>query len=52
VHYNDRKRVFQGFRDLVWYAKNVKLHFGKRGLTYKEIIGIRRCNGLKVTDQP
>ncbi len=32
-------------------SKNVKLHFGMRGLTYKGIIRIRVCNGLKVTDQ-
>ena len=33
-------------------SKNVKLHFGMRGLTYKGIITIRVCKGLKVTDQP
>jgi hypothetical protein len=32
--------------------KNVKVHFGKRGFTYKGIIRIRMCTGLKVTDQP
>jgi hypothetical protein len=33
-------------------SKNVKLHFGMRGLTYEGIIRISVCNGLKVTDQP
>ena len=37
---------------LMLVCKNVKLYFGKRGFTYKAIIGIRMCNGLKVTDQP
>ncbi len=37
---------------LMLVCKIVKLHFGKRGFTYKGIIRIRMCNGLKVTDQP
>jgi hypothetical protein len=32
-------------------SKNAKLHFGMIGLTYKGIITIRVCKGLKVTDQ-
>jgi hypothetical protein len=37
---------------LMLVCKNVKLHFEKREFTYKGIIRIRMCNGLKVTYQP
>jgi hypothetical protein len=40
------------YRGLEIQLINEKLHFGKRVFTYEGIIGIRMCNGLKVTDQP
>ncbi len=42
--------MFQGLRASIdaGMQKNVKLHFGKRGFTYKRIIRIRMCNDKRL----